>query len=98
MSLHTEVTFKFDESFITSESVFNRTLDNFAYSTVGLTELERYGAIAFFQYINKWESPESAIQETHVIANIRMPEDRLVELAKLILEQYEAAKATRENK
>lgn len=98
MNKDTGVKFSTNEEIISTDSVVNVTLDNFAYSTVGMTDVDRFGEIAFFKYVHRWTTLNSAVQETHVAANIRMPEHRLVELARIIINQYEMAKKERESR
>lgn len=73
-------------------NVVNENVDNFGYASYGDIEHERFGAISFFKYVTEWEDKNTTKQETYSVANIRMNETLLLQLARFIIEQHEKSK------
>ncbi|WP_272516498.1 MULTISPECIES: hypothetical protein [unclassified Providencia] len=68
----------------------NEYSDHSAYSSFGEGN-NRIGSIAFFKYVSDWVNNDEVQITRHTIANIRMPENLLIDLAKLILNQHKQA-------
>ncbi|PAV02163.1 hypothetical protein CBG25_12400 [Arsenophonus sp. ENCA] len=82
-----------DNKIIFKESVSctSQYADHFGYSSFGDIE-NRIGSISFFKHVTEWVDNEKTQLARETIANIRMPETLLLQLAKYILEQHERSK------
>lgn len=68
----------------------NEYADHFGYSSFGNDE-SRMGSIAFFKHATEWVNSTETEVNRYPIANIRMSEKALLELAQFIIEQHEAS-------
>lgn len=82
-----------DEKIIFKENsdCISQYADHFGYSSFGDTG-NRVGSISFFKYVTEWVDNEKTQLTRETIANIRMNEPMLIQLAKYIVEQYEKSK------
>ncbi|EPA1860202.1 hypothetical protein ACQ9K0_17805 [Klebsiella michiganensis] len=85
-----KVTFK-ELAFRDSSNALNENADGFAYSSFGNGE-SRVGSIAFFKHVSDWVNNDEIQTVRYQIANIRMSERQLLELAEFIKYQHEASK------
>lgn len=90
MSKHDHITDS--TKFKQAPNVVSENVDNFGYASYGDVEHERFGAISFFKYVTEWNDKNTTTQETYSVANIRMNEASLLQLARFIIEQHEQAK------
>ncbi|MDK9957315.1 hypothetical protein [Enterobacter hormaechei] len=74
-----------------SSDALNEYADEFAYSSYGEAD-SRVGSIAFFKQVSDWVSANEIQPTRYQIANIRMSEKNLLELAHFILSQHELSK------
>ncbi|MBX9332951.1 hypothetical protein ACUNGP_26240 [Serratia sp. IR-2025] len=89
------VTFKENILFRDSSTAVNENADGFAYSSFGEPG-HRVGSIAFFKHVSEWANNEEIQTVKYQIANIRLPEDQLIELARYIMAQHEGSKTIKE--
>ncbi|ATF52950.1 hypothetical protein [Morganella morganii] len=68
----------------------NEYADHFGYSSYGNGD-NRVGSIAFFKHATEWVNNTETELNRYPIANIRMSEKALLELAQFIIEQHEAS-------
>ncbi|WP_410704821.1 hypothetical protein [Citrobacter freundii] len=85
-----QVVFK-DTIFKDSSTAVNEYSDEFAYSSFGTGD-SRIGSIAFFKKVSDWVAPNEVQPVRYQIANIRMSEAHLLELANFIISQHENSK------
>ncbi|EFI9105481.1 TPA: hypothetical protein ACHIDG_004972 [Escherichia coli] len=85
-----QVVFK-DTIFKDSSTAVNEYADEFAYSSFG-TGSKRVGSIAFFKKVSDWVGPNEVQPVRYQIANIRMTESNLLELANFIISQHQNSK------
>lgn len=71
-----------------SSTAVNEYADGFAYSSFGEPG-SRFGSIAFFKQVSDWVNNEEIQPVRYQIANIRMTENQLLQLAKYIVSQHE---------
>ncbi|WP_247605916.1 hypothetical protein [Providencia rettgeri] len=64
--------------------------DHYGYTSFGEPN-SRVGAISFFKHVSEWNSNNEVQISRYTIANIRMSEIYLIELAKHILNQHKQA-------
>lgn len=77
-------------NFKNSDSCINEYADHFGYSSFG-EGANRMGSIAFFKHATEWVNNTDTEVSRYPIANIRMAENALLELAKYIIQQHEAS-------
>lgn len=68
----------------------NEYADHFGYSSFG-EGANRMGSIAFFKHATEWVNNTDTEVSRYPIANIRMAENALLELAKYIIQQHETS-------
>ena len=86
----TKVNFR-ETIFKDSSDAVNEYADGFAYSSFGDVGA-RFGSIAIFKHVSDWVNNEEIQPVRYQIANIRMSENQLLELAKYIVSQHEESK------
>ncbi|MDQ7100887.1 hypothetical protein [Serratia sp. MF2] len=86
----TKVNFR-ETIFKDSSDALNEYADGFAYSSFG-DPGARVGSIAFFKHVADWVNNDEIQPVRYQVANIRMTENQLLELANYILDQHEASK------